>query len=183
MFNNPFGSFHDTVAEAKEEREQLDRLLTISTPRERLLVGAIAVWLAVLTAWFLLGDVGRSLAVDGVLVEPGRSLPGGSRSVQALVRIDPGVAPHIKAGMAAAIELHLADGEAETLEGKLSTISAIPLSEGLAALESVSPLSVYRVDIALEESLALAPRAGGECRIVIELERQSPIELLRLRRS
>ena len=40
MFNSPFGSFQDTVAAAKEEREQLDRLLTISTPRERLLVAA-----------------------------------------------------------------------------------------------------------------------------------------------
>ena len=183
MFNNPFGSFQDTVAEAKEEREQLDRLLTVSTPRERLLVGAIAVLLVVLAAWFLLGEVGRSLAIDGVLVEPGRNLPAGSRSVQALVRIDPGVAPHIKAGMAAAVEMHLADGEAETLNGELSTISALPLSDGLAALRSVTPLSVYRVDIALEESLALAPRAGGECRIFIELERRSPIELLRLGRS
>lgn len=183
MFNNPFDSFHNTVAEAKEEREQLDRLLTVSTPRERLLVGAIALLLAVLTAWFLLGDVGRSLAVDGVLVEPGRSLAAGRRSVQALVRLDPGMAPHVKTGMAAAVELQLADGETETLNGELSTIAAVPLSEGLAALESVSPLSVYRVDIALEESLALATRAGGECRIVIELERQSPIELLRLRRS
>ena len=46
MFNNPFDSFHNTVAEAKQEREQLDRLLTISTPRERLLVAAIALLLA-----------------------------------------------------------------------------------------------------------------------------------------
>ena len=183
MFDNPFGSFHNTVAESKAEREQLDRLLTVSTPRERLLVGAIALLLVVLTAWFLLGDVGRSLAVDGVLLEPGRNLPAGRRSVQALVRLDPGVAPHIKAGMTATVELHLADGEAETLDGELSTISAVPLSAGLAALESVAPLSVYRVDIALDESLALAPRAGGECRIVIELERQSPVQLLRLRRS
>ena len=183
MFNNPFGSFHDTVAEAKEEREQLDRLLTVSTPRERLLVGAIGLLLVVLTAWFLLGDVGRSLAVDGVLVEPGRSLPAGRHSVQALVRLDPGVAPHIKAGMATAIELHLADGEAETLEGELSRISAVPLSEDLAALQGVTPMSVYRVDIALEESLALAPRAGGECRILIELGRQAPISILRLGRS
>ncbi|MDE2658614.1 MAG: hypothetical protein OXI45_00190 [Acidobacteriota bacterium] len=183
MFNNPFDSFHNTVAEAKEEREQLDRLLTVSTPRERLLVGAIALLLLGLTAWFLLGDVGRSLSVDGVLVEPGRNLSAGRRSVQALVRLDPGVAPHIKAGMAAAIELRLADGEAETLDGELSTISAVPLSEGLAALQSVSALSVYRVDIELEESLALAPRAGGECRILIELGRQTPISILRLRRS
>ena len=68
MFNNPLNSFHEMVAEAKEEREQLDRLLTISTPRERLLVAGIALLLGALLAWFFLGSVARSIEVDGVLV-------------------------------------------------------------------------------------------------------------------
>ena len=176
MFNNPFGSFHNTVAEAKEEREQLDRLLTVSTPRERLLVGAIALLLLGFSAWLFLGAVSRSLAVDAVVVEP-----GGTRSLQALVRIEPGIAPHIRAGMPARIELIVADGEAETLAGEITTISAVPLSEGLAAFASVAAVSAYRVHIAIEEGLALAPRAGQECRIVIELGRQAPIALLRMR--
>ena len=70
MFNNPFDSFHNTVAEAKEERERLDRLLTISTPRERLLVVGVAVLLLVLAAWLLLGGVARTVGVVGVLVDP-----------------------------------------------------------------------------------------------------------------
>ena len=70
MFNNPLDSFHNTVAEAKEEREQLDRLLTISTPRERLLVGVIAALLVILAVWLFFGTVSRSVAVNGVLVEP-----------------------------------------------------------------------------------------------------------------
>lgn len=176
MFNNPFGSFHDTVAEAKEEREQLDRLLTVSTPRERLLVGAIALLLLGLTGWLFLGAVSRSLAVDGVVVEP-----GGNRSLEALVRIAPGIAPHIKAGMPARVELTVADGEAETLAGEVTTISAVPLPGGLAALAGVAPVSAYRVRIAIDENLALAPRAGQECRLVIELGRQAPLALLRMR--
>ena len=67
MFNNPFDSFHDTVAKAKEEREELDRLLTISTPSERVLVGAIAVLMLILGAWLFLGSVDRTAAIDGVL--------------------------------------------------------------------------------------------------------------------
>jgi len=69
MFSNPFESFHDTVAAAKEERERLDRLLTISTPRERLLVAVIALSLGILVAWLFLGSVARSISFDGVLVE------------------------------------------------------------------------------------------------------------------
>ena len=74
MFNNPLNSFHEIVAEAKEEREQLDRLLTISTPRERLLVVAIALVLGILLAWLFFGSVSRSLVVEGVLAGQGEAL-------------------------------------------------------------------------------------------------------------
>ena len=183
MFNNPFDSFHNTVAEAKQEREQLDRLLTISTRRERLLVAVSAVLLLILAAWLFFGDVTRSLAMDGVLVESGENLLQGNRTVQALIWVESDVAPQFKAGMPAVIELGMADGEADTLNGKVTTISAVPLSEGLAAFDSVAPVSVHRVDIALDASLDFASLASRECRIVIELGRQSPVALLRMRRS
>ena len=169
MFNNPFGSFHNTVAEAKEEREQLDRLLTISTPRERLLVAVIVLLLIALAAWLFLGSVPRSLAVDGVLVEPGESRLEDRRSVQALVWIESDVAPHVTAGMAAVIEFDAADGVAGTVDGEVAAIAAVPLSEALAAFGSAAPVSVHRVDIVLAEGLDPASLAGRECRIVIEL--------------
>ena len=183
MFNSPFDSFHNTVAEAKEEREQLDRLLTISTPRERLLVAVIALLLFVLAAWLFFGNVARSVAVDGVLVELGANLSEGNRTVQALVWVESDVAPHIEAGMPAVIELAMTDGKVDTLDGGIDTIAAVPLSEGLAKFGSAAPVSMYRVDIALDEGLNLASLAGRKCRIVIELGRQSPVALFGMRRS
>ena len=183
MFNNPFDSFHNIVAEAKEEREQLDRLLTVSTPRERLLVAVIASLLFILAAWLFLGNVPRSIAVDGALVKPGENLPEGGRSVQALVWVGSDLAPQIKTGMPAAIELRMAGGNEDTLDGKVKAISALPLSAGLAALKSAAPVSVYRLDIALDKGTASAALAGRECRIVIELGRQSPAALFGMRRS
>ncbi len=183
MFNNPFDSFHNTVAEAKEEREQLDRLLTVSTPRERLLVASIALSVVVLTAWLFLGSVASSLTVDALLVEPGEDVSEGNRSVQALIWVEGDLAAHFKAGMPAAIELPTEDGEVERLEGKVAAVSAVPLSEGLAAFESAAPVSVQRVDVALDASLDFASLAGRECRIVIEFGRQSPVALFRMRRS
>ena len=183
MFSNPFDSFHNTVAEAKQEREQLDRLLTISTPRERLLVAVIALLLLVLAAWLFLGSVTRSLAIDGVLVEPGEELLEGNRSLHALIWVESDVAPHFKAGMPALVELDMADGQAATLDGRVATISALPLSQGLAAFESQVPVSVHRVEIALDTSLDVASLAGRDCRIIIELGRQPPVALFRMRRS
>jgi len=180
VFNNPFGSFHNTVAEAKEEREQLDRLLTISTPRERLLVAAIGLLLFALTGWLLFGDVAHSRAVHGVLADPGGILTEGSTSVQALVQVERDLAPQVRSGMPAVLVLTTEDGE-DTLDGKVTAISAVPLSGGLAAFGSA--VAVYRVDIALDESVDLASLTDRECRIVIELGRQSPVQLLRMRRS
>ena len=181
MFNNPFDSFHNTVAEAKEEREQLDRLLTISTPWERLLVAVIALFLFIFVSWLFFGNVARSLAVDGALVGPGEILPEGNQSIQALVWVKSDLASHIMAGMPAMIELGMADGKAGALDGVVATIFAVSLSEELAAFESAAPTSVYRVEIALDESLDFASLASRRCRIVIQLGKQSPIALFRMR--
>ena len=183
MFNNPFDSFHNTVAQAKEEREQLDRLLTISTPRERLLLAVIAASMVILAAWLFLGNVARSLAVDGVLVEPGENLLEDDRTVQALVWIESDVAPQIKTGMPAVINVAAADGEAARLDGEVLKVSAVPWPGRLAPLASAGPMSVHRVAVALGESLDFASLAGRECRIVIELGRQPPAALLHMGRS
>lgn len=176
MFNNPLDSFHNTVAEAKEEREQLDRLLTISTPRERLLIAIIALLLLALAAWLVYGSVRSNLAVSGVVIG------GGEQTVQALVWVERDAAPQIKAGMPVMMELDLVDGEAGALEGEIATISLAPLSEALTAWASKAPVSVHRVDIALDESPDSASLAGRECRIIIEIGRQSPTAFLHLRR-
>ena len=182
MFNNPFDSFHNTVAQAKEEREQLDRLLTISTPRERLLLAVIALALVILAAWLFLGNVARSLSVDGVLIEPGESLLEDSRTVQALVWIRSDIAPQIRTGMPAVIYVASADGEADELAGEVSKVSAVPWPGRLAPLASARPMPVHRVTVAFDERLDFASLAGRECRIVIELGRQPPVALLRMRR-
>ena len=175
MFNSPFDSFHNTVAEAKDEREQLDRLLTISTPRERLLVVGVALLLCILLAWLFFGSVARSLAVDGVLLEPGIDSPEGQRSVQALVWIEGDVAKEIEAGVPVVLELALAGEDAGAFDGVIQTMSPAPVSEDLAAVASAVPVTVHRVDIALDESLDLASLAGSKCRIVIELGSQAPV--------
>ena len=178
MFNNPLESFHDMVAEAKEEREQLDRLLTISTPRERLLVAAIAVFLLLLCAWLLYGNVARSIAFNATLVEQAETLPESSRHVQALAWIQSATALSIEAGMPVTVELDAKDAEAATLGGTVKAISAIRFPEGMSVIPPVASVSLHRVDIALEEGLEPGSLASRECRLVILLGRQSPIELL-----
>ena len=177
MFNNPLNSFHDTVAEAKEEREQLDRLLTISTPRERLLVAVIAVVLCILLGWLFFGNVARSLVVDGVLAVQGDHLAEGNRIVPVYIWVEGGISSHIENGMPVMIETDRADGEAGSHGGTVRANSAVPFDGDLGAFEPEAPVFVRRIDIALDESLDLNTLAGRKCRIVIEIGRQAPISL------
>ncbi len=183
MFNNPFNSFHDTVAEAKKEREQLDRLLTVSTPRERLIVVTIALILIVFSAWLFLGNVTRSLAVDGVFVGSGEHSSGDSQAVQVIVWIKGDAARDIQTKMPVVIELGTTDGEIEKLDGKIAKISSEPLSEGLAMFESEAPVSVHRVEVLLDEFLDLSSYTDSKCQIVIQIGSQPPIALFRMKSS
>ena len=177
MFNNPLESFHDMVAEAKEEREQLDRLLTISTPRERLLVAAVAVFLLILCAWLLFGNMARSIAFNGILVEQGETMPEASRLVQALVWIQGGSARSIEAGMPVTVELATTGAKADTVGGTVKAISDMPFYEGTPVSPPAASVILHRVDIELEEGLDPDSLTSRECRLVIALGRQSPIEL------
>ena len=177
MFDNIFQSFHETVAQAKAEREQLDRLLTVSTPRERLLVAAVALVLLVLGAWGFFGSVPHSLAVDGVLTVPDEGGREGERPVQALVWLGRDAAPRIHAGMPATVELAATDGASAALVGEVEGIAPVPMSAERTPFEPPAPIALYRVAIVLDEGAAAAALAGTECRIVLDLGRQPPVAL------
>lgn len=171
MFDNPFDSFHKTVGKAKKEREQLDRLLTISTPGEIALVAVTAGVLLVFVAWLLFGSVARSVTVDGIVVVPGEQLFDDRPALQAVVWLEKDLVRQIRAGMPALIEVARIDGEARNLHGKVrSTVRVDPVP-----FESPAPLSMQSVHIALEKGFESASLDGMECRIVIELGSQSPL--------
>lgn len=181
MFDSMFQSFHETVAQAKEEREQLDRLLTVSTPRERLLLAAVALVLLVLGGWGFFGSVPHSLAVDGMVVAPDESaLEGGP--VRALVWLRSDAATRLDTGVSAVVELGPTDGAPATLVGAVEGIAAVPSSSEPRPFEPPAPIALYRVDVMLDEGPDPASLTGRECRIVLDLGSQPPIALLGGRR-
>ena len=69
MFNNPFRD--KALAASANRRQQLDHLLRVTAPHERIVLGAIAALLAGLGLWALLGSIERDISLDGVLIAPG----------------------------------------------------------------------------------------------------------------
>lgn len=68
MFNN---LFLDDAAANRNKRQQLDHLLRIAAPHERVILGGIGVALFALVVWVSFGSIERSVTVDGVLLKPG----------------------------------------------------------------------------------------------------------------
>lgn len=68
MFDNPF---LEEAAGNRNKRQQLDHLLRITAPHERIILAGIGVVLLALVAWALFGSIVRSVTIDGVLIEPG----------------------------------------------------------------------------------------------------------------
>ena len=68
MFNS---LFLDDAAASRNKRQQLDHLLRVAAPHERVILAGIGVALLALLVWLLFGTVVRSVTVDGVLLKPG----------------------------------------------------------------------------------------------------------------
>lgn len=178
MFTDPIEPFDEIVAQAKEEREQLDRLLTVATPRERLLTAVCGLVLLALAGWLFLGSVTRSVTLDGVLVSTAGSAVAASRTVQAMVWLDRDIAQQIAPGMTIAVELSGANGEESRLVGELVSFVAVTDGVGEQLQGIAAPAVMHRLGISLGEDIGGATMDGSECRIVVTLGEYSPASLL-----
>lgn len=68
MFNNPF---REEAAASRNQRQQLDHLLRVTAPHERIIFAGIGAVLLAVAGWMLLGSIERSLVLDGFLIAPG----------------------------------------------------------------------------------------------------------------
>ena len=68
MFNNPFRP--DALA-SRNQRQQLDHLLRITAPHERIVLLVVGLILLGLVVWAFLGSVRSGVAAAGLLLEPG----------------------------------------------------------------------------------------------------------------
>ena len=175
--------FQKMAAEAKNNREALDRLLTVSTPHERALLTATALLLLVFGAWLVFGDIARSVTVAGVLQEPVAVVEAGSsETMQALVWLDRDTAPDIAAGSRLTVEL--ASGGLEySLPGRIAFLNAEPLPDWPANTDLPLPQSPYRLGITFDQSEPPDSLADTPCQIRFDLGSQSPAALLWSRRS
>ena len=177
MFNNPFESFHDTVAEAKEEREQLDRLLIISTPRERVLVALVFLTVIAFGAWLAFGSVAQRVSIDGVVVGPVGNSDDSTGLVEVAVWIGSVSAANVEVGMPASIRLTGRTESIAAAKGEVKAIASSPIPSELSTAESVS-YSYRRFDIVVDTAFMHSLLVPEKCVVDIEIGRQSPLTMI-----
>lgn len=173
MLNSPF---HRSIAEIKDGREQLDRLLRLSAPHESLLLVAIALVILAFVAWLLFGSVARSVTVGCLLIEPGER--------RVAVSVEPGrlleflVAPNerVEAGqMIARQSVPELEREMDVLRDRLNLLQAelgragvdlpnpllIPASEALLRIEAQRTVRESIVSQSAGEVIALKSAPGA----------------------
>ena len=63
--------FREEAVASRNQRQQLDRLLRITAPHERVVLAGIGLVVLAFLGWALFGSVEREVRADGILVEPG----------------------------------------------------------------------------------------------------------------
>ena len=176
MFNNPFGSFHDHVARAKEERDRQDFLLIISTPRERMIVAAGAALIFCLAAWMSFGSMSRSISAHTVLTELSTDSNENGRTFETALWLDEDTAVQIAPGTPAEFE-----GGAAWHHGQITAFGEIVRAGGHALPPRPGGESIYRIELSLDVSSGLNSSEDTKGRLIIHLADQSPAEVFGIR--
>ena len=178
MFSNPFDTPENAVAKAKREREQLDRLLTISTSKELLLFGVAVAVLLCFAIWLWFGSIAHTLEVNGVLIESAQDASQANQSVRALIWIDSDRVSELEVGLPVTVIMGPENQSGKAIAGNLSGISTPALSVQIAEAISMARVILQQVDIELDAQFDWTSIKNKGCRIIIELSEQPPIVLL-----
>lgn len=155
MFNNPF---RERAIAARANRQQLDRLLRVTAPHERIALVAAGLILVGVGAWVLFGTIDREVALDCVLLAPeprdevtAQAEDTRDHHLRATLLTAPSVARSLHPGTQASVEVQLPDGATRRLEGNISAAG-----------------STRRIDVDLPPAPDLNLPNGAPCRVQID---------------
>lgn len=177
MFSNPLESFHETVAEAKADREQLDRLLTVSSPRGLLLLALLFFLLVSLSAWLAFGVFERNIVAKGILNESTLTISRSAQIVRMEVWLSSNVNSEVRVGMPVMIKPKTDQVGFEPIQGEIQSILSLNLSKDLNVADQ-APLTAQRIAIAVKPDVDVTSQIDDELFVIIQLGKQSPLELI-----
>lgn len=175
MFNNPFESFHNTVSEAKNDREQLDQLLTISTPRERFFLALLTLFSLALGSWLVFGVVVQTWSIEGIVAR--QDIDDNVYSLEVgFYGETTEITSIVRPGMSAVVNFYIEGERTQSFEGNVHAVVLMALiAPGAETFPGSNPAN--SVEITFDEQPDVDSILGRNCTVVVELGRQSPFAL------
>lgn len=164
----------ESGAVLKHKGRELDKLLIVTAPGERIVLGCLALLLLGVAVVLAGGSVDRVVSLDGVVYHPEPD-----RSGRVALWVAPTLARSIDPGMAARIEVPSPNGATMHFQGETVAPSVVSLREQLGA-SLPWPIDGARIDVAIVGAdAAVSPVPEGSlCRVRVSLGRQSLAGLL-----
>lgn len=177
MFHNPLDSFHNTVAIAKAEREQLDRLLTVSPPRELLLLSLVLFLFVLLSVWTMYGSFERKIATTGTVIEPFSTQDEAQRLLTIDLVLGHETWSRIEDGMMVTIQSQSDRASLQPVQGEIQSkgTSKLLLNQ---SVDDDSTLNAYQLQVSVAPDTEVVPFVGHECLVFIKIGRQTPLTLI-----
>ena len=165
MFNNPF---REEAAANRNQRQQLDHLLRVTAPHERIILAGIGLVLLAVAIWALFGGIERTVTADGLLIQPGNrhEVVTDEQGHLLQILVEPG--DRVEAGARIARQsVPELERESEALRERVILLEAELATAGGTALGIQALLSDARVALLEMEARRLAKEAivsqtGGE---------------------
>ena len=168
------GDAFKTSAVRRHKSGELDNLLIVTAPHERMVLVCLILSVFAIGAWAVFGGVDRVISFDCVVHRPAPDQPW-----RATARVAPTIAQFIDSGMAARVEVIASGGATLELQGEVAPPDGVPLSEDFAARLLWPVDNARRIDIAVASiDSALPVPEGSRCRVSISLGRQSIASIL-----
>ena len=176
MFGN-LNSFHNTVAESKEERDQHDKLLAVATKTQRLLIICTALMFLVVGLWLYFGSVNEIRSTQALIVEYDNNLDNSNQkgTTEFLVWLGEQDASLIKVGTPVHIDCNQSSSSTVTLYGQITSITPLASNEPnlTQAMTELARGQLFKVGIS-NGDLNTSP-VDQKCWVQFEVGEVSPI--------
>ncbi len=173
-----FDQLSKTEAARRHKTREIDKLLIVAAPSERVILACLLVFMLAIVIWLVAGSVERTVSFDGVLYRPA---PDYEWQVSLLAT--PVLARAIESGTQASVEFTSADSQPRKLQGEVAPPADVPLNDSLAIQLPWPGTGARRIDIAIAppEAEIKAAAEGSPCIVSISLGRHTIASLLAFR--
>ena len=179
MFDN-LNSFHNTVAESKEERDQHDKLLAVATKAQRLLIICTALLFLAVGLWLYFGSINETRSTQALIMEYDNNLDNSNQMAitEFLVWLGVEDASLMIVGTPVHMDCNQFSSNTVTLNGQITDITPLSsnepnLTQVMTELARGQPykVAISNGDINLDSSMV-----DQKCWAQFEVGKVSPIQ-------